>query len=125
MLAHPAKKMMPQAAKMRIRLELVILVFMVRCVLTGCKLAVESASTAGVNSIFRLSRKTIARGLNGDEKHPQNLTRLVASPYRDKSGRMRTFLAVTISEGKPETENQAITGHSQAVASAGAVHTLQ
>ena len=38
MLAHPAKKMMPQAAKMRIRLDLVILVFMVRCVLTGCGL---------------------------------------------------------------------------------------
>jgi hypothetical protein len=35
MLAQPAKKIMPQAAKMRIRLELVILVFMVRCVLTG------------------------------------------------------------------------------------------
>jgi hypothetical protein len=38
MLAQPAKKMMPQAAKMRIRLELVILVFMVRCVLIGCDL---------------------------------------------------------------------------------------
>jgi len=35
MLAQLAKKMVPQAAKMRIRLELVILVFMVRCVLIG------------------------------------------------------------------------------------------
>jgi hypothetical protein len=38
MLAQPARKMMPQAAKMRIRLELIILVFMVRCVLIGCDL---------------------------------------------------------------------------------------
>jgi hypothetical protein len=49
--------MTPQAAKMRIRLELIILVFMVRCVLTNLGLQVESTSTAGVNSIFRLSRK--------------------------------------------------------------------
>jgi hypothetical protein len=35
--------------------------------------------------------------------------RLVASPYRDKSGRIRALLAVTISEGKAETENQSIT----------------
>ena len=55
-VAQPAKKMM-LAAEMRIRLELVILVFIVRPVLTGCGLQVESASTAGVNSIFRLSRK--------------------------------------------------------------------
>jgi hypothetical protein len=90
MLAQPVKKMTPQAAKMRIRLELVILVFMVRCVLTNLDLQVESTPTARVNSIFGLSRKTIARGLNGDEKQdPQGLTRLVASPYRDKSGRMR------------------------------------
>jgi hypothetical protein len=57
MLAQPVKKMMPQAAKMGIRLELIILVFMVRCVLTNLGLQVESTSTAGVNSIFRLSRK--------------------------------------------------------------------
>ena len=56
-LAQPAKKMMPAAAKMRVRLELIILVFIVRCVLTGCDSQVENASTDGVNSIFRLSRK--------------------------------------------------------------------
>jgi hypothetical protein len=53
---------MPQAAKMRIKLELVILIFMVRCVLTGCELQVEDMSTVGVNSIFRLSRKCNSRG---------------------------------------------------------------
>jgi len=56
MLAQPVKKITPQAAKMRIRLELIILVFMVRCVLTNLGLQVESTSIAGVNSIFRLSR---------------------------------------------------------------------
>src|SRR6476469_5479379 len=56
MLAQPVKKMTPQWAKMRIRLELIILVFMVRCVLTNLDLQVESTSTAGVNSIFGLSR---------------------------------------------------------------------
>ena len=35
MLAQPAKKAMPLAAKMRIRLELVVFVFMVCCVLTA------------------------------------------------------------------------------------------
>jgi hypothetical protein len=39
MLAQRVKKMTPQAAKMRIRLELIILVFMVRCVLTNLRLA--------------------------------------------------------------------------------------
>jgi hypothetical protein len=38
MLAQPAKKITPQAAKMRIRLELIILVFMVRCVLINLDL---------------------------------------------------------------------------------------
>ena len=55
-LAQPAKKMM-LAAEMRIRLELVILVFIVRCALTACDLLVESASRAGVNRISRLSQK--------------------------------------------------------------------
>jgi hypothetical protein len=57
MLAQPAKKMMPPAAKMRMRLKLDILVFMVRCVLTGGDPQVENVSSAGVNSVFRLSRK--------------------------------------------------------------------
>jgi hypothetical protein len=34
-VAQPAKKMMPMAAKIRIRFELVIRVFMVCCVLTA------------------------------------------------------------------------------------------
>jgi len=62
MLAQPVKKMMPQAARMRIRLELIILGFMVRCVLTNLGLQVESTSTVGVNSIFRLSRKSKTLG---------------------------------------------------------------
>ena len=56
---------------MRIRLELVILVFIVRCVLTACDSQVESASTAGVNSIFRLSRKCNNRVRIDEEKHPK------------------------------------------------------
>jgi hypothetical protein len=57
MLTQPARKMMPQAAKMRIRLKLVVLVFMVCCVLTAYDSQVESGSTARVNNLFRLSRK--------------------------------------------------------------------
>ena len=55
-VAQPAKKMM-LAAEMRIRLELVILFFIVRCGLTAYDLVVESASRAGVNRISRLSQK--------------------------------------------------------------------
>jgi hypothetical protein len=37
MLVQPPKKMMPHAGKIRIRLELVILVFIVRCALSACE----------------------------------------------------------------------------------------
>jgi hypothetical protein len=36
MLAQPAKKMVPQAASARIKLELTILIFIVRCVVIAC-----------------------------------------------------------------------------------------
>ena len=62
MLAQPVKKMMPQAAKMRIRLELIILVFMVRCALTNLDLQVEP-STAAVNSLLRPAFR--AKQVNG------------------------------------------------------------
>jgi len=57
MLAQPAKKATLLAAKMRIKLELVTFVFMVCCVLTAFDSCVESVSSAGVNNLFRLSRK--------------------------------------------------------------------
>src|SRR4029077_11804781 len=87
MLAQPAKKATPLAAKMRIRLELVIFVFMVCCVLTAYDLQVERASTAGVNNLFRLSRKCNNRAriaLVIKFRHNYRLSR--ASPF----GQIRT-----------------------------------
>ena len=75
MLAQPLKKMTPQPAKMRIRIELISLGFIVRCVLTNLDLQEERTSTADVNSVLSLSPKTIMRELNGDDKHPQGVTR--------------------------------------------------